>query len=562
MRVAARYTGKFKVPVDVNVRFPVLFTAFLLGLLTGSPAQRPESLWPDLGFLAAILVAFLPLRKYPWALFTLACVAAFQVGNLWITQLPTWPEPLKVEGLPFDAGCTVVGRATGDAFECARGRFLPLDLELVRAEGFDRTGAAFQGKWKPERGTVLAVVRRDFVGVPGARYQVHGKLDCDSGELHSPILLRYRARAVIAPPSTGVSLDRMSDPSPTRSAVNSFRYLLISHLSWGLEKPEDELVAGITFGRKGRRLGGEWAKDFYRAGLSHLIVASGAQVSLLFLPVFFLLGRVRMPQPVKWALLVLLGTMLIGFAQLLGGEPSILRAAVMGCVLLIAVGIGRRAYGLATLSAAGLFWLIDNPLLARDTGFLLSFAASFGIVYLGPPMFEAFSSREPLPKPRLKRGAPLTSLVDAALFHFRAFLRLLTDWTLVTMSAQIGVLPVLACTVGRVSISGFVANLFAVPIAQVILFLGALSGLAGFASPAVSMFLNKILGHLATALMTVAHDFANVPNASVTIEPLPGWTALLWFGICVVVVELRRVLSQRSPKRSPTRDRRDMKTDP
>ena len=43
-------------------------------------------------------------------------------------------------------------------------------------------------------------------------------------------------------------------------------------------------------------------------------------------------------------------------------KPSILRASAMGCILLLSTGLGRRGFGLATLSAAGFYWLIQNPI--------------------------------------------------------------------------------------------------------------------------------------------------------------------------------------------------------
>ncbi len=519
------------------MRLPVIFIAFFLGLLSGSPLAASRSAWPDLFFIAASVIALIIFRRSSKLLLVSIFIVAFLLGNFWISHIPSRPDPLVLINPPVDSGCTITGRAAGETFETREGRFLPLSIEKIRAEGFTLDGSAVQENWTFESGLVLAKIRRDFIAVPGSHYRVHGKLIHDPERFYAPILLRYRIRAIIEPLDGKAIITRIGDPSSSSNASNRFRHLLISHLSWGLGKPEDELVAGITLGRKGRRLGGNWTKDFYQSGLSHLIVASGAQVSLLFMPVFFLLGRIRLPVIAKWILLIFLGATLIGFARLLGGEPSILRSAVMGCVLLLSIGFGRRTFGLATLSAAGLYWLLINPLLMRDVGFLLSFGASFGIIYLGPPLFDVFSIRIPLQKPGLSLIKPFKTLKEISVYSFRLLIRLLTDLTLVTLSAQIGVLPVLACTIGRISLAGFIANLFAVPIAQIILYLGGLSGLGGFVSPVISIFLNGILKYLAIALMSVAHDFADIPYANVPIQPLPGWFAFAWYGLCILAVE-------------------------
>jgi competence protein ComEC len=242
-----------------------------------------------------------------------------------------------------------------------------------------------------------------------------------------------------------------------------------------------------------------------------------------------------------------LAAALIGFARLLGGEPSILRAAAMGCVLLLALGMGRRVHPLATLASAGWFWLGQNPLLIRDTGFLLSLGASFGIIYLGPPLFDiCVPTLQQTPRPPLSGGI-LSLLRDGSIGWFRQLLRFTVMCALVTFTAQLGVLPALACTVGRISVSGFFANLFAVPLGQMVLFLGALSGVSGFICPAFSLSINSLLGHLANALIAVAHDFAHLPLANTKLTPLPVWVALSYYATCVLLVERARLF--RSPNR-------------
>lgn len=526
-------------PANDQMRLAILFAAFFLGLLSGSTAPHHLPPWSQLAWLAASIIVFAFIRQSRTLALAATCFAFLVLGNVWASSLPSWPTPLKIKNIPLDAGCTVVGRSVGEAFESRNGRFLPISVELARPESRGGDHALVPEQWQTVRGIVLVRVPRDVVGIPGARYSVHGKLVSDPDRLRDAILLRYCPRAIIEPRRRRLEMETIDGPTVQAYMLSRLRYLLMSHLSWGLGDEESELVAGITFGRKGRRIGGNWAGDFYRSGLSHLIVASGAQVSLLFLPLFFLLGRVRLPAPVRLTLLTVLGVMLTGFAQLLGGEPSILRAAAMGCILLISVGLGRRTNGLATLSAAGFFWLLRNPLLVRDTGFLLSFGASFGIIYLSPMFFEKFSPREFLPRPPI-HPVSLVMLAAWPIYWFRVFLRLLIDWTLITLTAQIGVFPVLACTVGRVSPVGFVANLFAVPVAQIILYLGALSGLGGFISPAISAGINRLLGSLAVATMAIAHDFASLPFANMTIDPLPAWIALVWYLGCILAVELWR----------------------
>ena len=526
------------------MKIPILFGCFLLGLLAGTSPRISEPAWFHFPLLILSLIpVYIP--KIPRNTYIVFIgIASFFLGVIWITQLPTWPHAFDTTDNAPGNEISVIGIATGSEFECPNGRFMPLSLEKIRVEDCP---------WENAGGIVLATVPNDFISLPGARYEIHGVPDSNPDALHSPLILRYRARAIIRPSSSGICVHKIRQPGMLADFMNRIRYQLMSHLSWGIGLRESELVTGITFGRKGRRFTGNWAGDFYRAGLSHLIVASGAQVSLLFLPILFVLTRIRMPKILRFALLTLLTLVLFGFAQLLGGEPSILRAAVMGAILLLSIGIDRQTFGLATLSVAGWYWLIANPLLIRDIGFLLSFAACFGIIYLSPPLFGRFLGKNPTLhlSPDFSSASKITEIF---LYSLRWLLHLLKGLSVITFSAQIGVVPILACTIGRLSVSGFIANLFAVPIAQIILYLGALSGAGGFVSPVICMKINHILGYLAIILLKVAHDFASIPHANMPIDPLPASFGIIWYLFLILIVEYWRIGYYISLKRKMLRE--------
>ncbi len=532
------------------MRLAYLFAAFILGLLSAEPADSPTLPLLELAGTSLALGIVLHLPRTSVLSPLSMCCAAYFLGAIWMTALPTYPKLLIIEGLPVDRGCSVIGRAYSEAIETPSGKYLPLSLVAVTPEGYSMNCLGAHDQWRTARGIALIRVERDFVGIPGAEYRASGVLVRRPDRLQKPIFIRYRPRALIEPRPDGVSLIFMDKPRPLSEVANRFRYRLMSHLSWGLCDAEGQLVAGVTFGRRGRRLEGNWAGNFYKAGLSHLIVASGAQVSLLFMPVFFLLGRVRVPRIPKWLLLAALGTALVGFARLLGSEPSILRAAAMGCILLLSVGLGKQAFGRAALAAAGWFWLLQNPFLVRDTGFLLSLGASFGIIYFSPPLIE-ICVPEKVPFQTTRKWPSLRYLGGLAVLGLRKMLRFFTLCALITLSAQIGVFPVLATTIGRLSPLGMVANLYAVPLGQMVLFLGALSGLAGFVCPVFSVLINGTLDILASMLMTVAYDFAHLPGSNLAISPLPAWCAVAYYALGLVIVERWR--SRHSQKSRSTR---------
>lgn len=235
------------------------------------------------------------------------------------------------------------------------------------------------------------------------------------------------------------------------------------------------------------------------ASLSHLTAVSGANCALVTGGVFAmcaLLGFSRAWR-VGCALVALLG-----FVVLVTPEPSVLRAAVMGGIVLLALAGGRAARGMPALCLAVIVLVIADPWLARSYGFALSVLATAGLLLLAGPLARVLARWMP---------APL-ALVLA-----------------VPTAAQLACQPVLLLLSPTLPLWGVPANLLAAPAAP----LGTVVGLVACLIAPVSP--------------SLAHGFAAiawVPSAwiaavSRTAEALPGarmpWPAGVP-GIVLVVV--------------------------
>jgi ComEC/Rec2-related protein len=525
------------------MRLTLLFCSFLLGLVASDPAGSGNISWTEaLVLLSGLVVLCFLMRQAYWSV--LACSIMFVLGVMWITWLPTWPRPLSVDDEKHSSTFEILGQAISEGVDTPSGRFLPVRILEFRAVEENAGDQPTEPGPDTACGSALVRISPYFAGIPGATYRCRGRIIASNRLLRSPICARYRPRAVLnwGPDSEDIVL--IGDPPTVSDAINRLRYRIVSHLSWGMGEREGELVAGVVCGRRSRHLNGQWTRDFYQAGLSHLIVASGAQVSLLFLPILFLIAQAGIPMRFRRVLLIVLGILLLGFTRLLGAEPSILRAAAMGILMLLSIGVGRRAFGLAALSSAGLFWLLQNPLLSRDTGFLLSIGSCFGMTYFSGPLMERLAIPDS-PSMPIRAGVP-AFIEDNFSSWLKRIVRFLVTCAITTVSAQLGVMPILAATLGRLSIAGIMSNLFAVPLGQMILVLGAISGIGGFISPAVALFLNKVLGITAGALMTVAHDFARIPWSNAPVSPLPVWAAAVFYLGLAIAVEMSRMKKRKS----------------
>src|SRR4030095_13713369 len=120
---------------------------------------------------------------------------------------------------------------------------------------------------------------------------------------------------------------------------------------------------------------------FRRAGVYHVLAVSGFNVAILAASVWALCRLLRLPHRVSAATAIVV---VIGFALVVGPEPSVLRAVVMAVLVLMATLLDRDASVTNSLALAALAILAVRPGDLHDPGFQLSFAATLGIVTAPP----------------------------------------------------------------------------------------------------------------------------------------------------------------------------------
>ncbi|WP_157002665.1 ComEC/Rec2 family competence protein [Agromyces laixinhei] len=181
------------------------------------------------------------------------------------------------------------------------------------------------------------------------------------------------------------------------------------------------------------------------SSLSHLTAVSGANCAIVTAAAFAFAAMLGLPRLVRAAIAF---TALAGFVVLVTPEPSVVRAAAMAVVVLLAVAAGRPGGPAAALSVAVIVLLVVDPWYARDYGFALSVFATAGLLLLARPLTEALARWMPV---------PIAALIG------------------VPLSAQLACQPVLVLLDPAIALYGVPANLLAAPAAPV----GTVVGLIG-----------------------------------------------------------------------------------
>lgn len=156
--------------------------------------------------------------------------------------------------------------------------------------------------------------------------------------------------------------------------MNSFSYEIASVIQHYVTEPHASVLNGITWGLplKKSLLIYDVMK---RAGLLHLVVASGTNISILSGTILFFFQRFG-----KWfSLAILLLTVAI-YVYIVGFEAPIIRAAIMSIFSFVSLMFGRRTISIYVLFLTAICMGVISPSLITSVSFLLSFSASFGII--------------------------------------------------------------------------------------------------------------------------------------------------------------------------------------
>lgn len=252
--------------------------------------------------------------------------------------------------------------------------------------------------------------------------------------------------------------------------------------------PEAALIRGLTIGDT-EALAPATIEEFRRAGLSHLLAVSGSNVSIVLAAVMLMTSKMA------FRARLLLGAFALSFFVLVvGPDASVLRAAAMGAVGLIALASGRRAEPLHALAAALIAVVVMRPQIVFSLGLHLSVAATAGIIVLTP----------------------------ALLGRLRWLPRVVALPVGVTLGAQAAVLPLLVVAFEEASLIAPIANLLAAPAVPP----ATILGLAGAVVAPLSQSLAEMALHLAAPfaswILFVGRICSDPPWATVQLSSSVG----------------------------------------
>jgi len=295
--------------------------------------------------------------------------------------------------------------------------------------------------------------------------------------------------------------------------------------------------------------------DFQKTGVFHVLVVAGLHVGALAFALYWACRKLRL-SPMWRAAFTL--AVLFAYVAVVEQRAPVLRASLMATIVVLGGFFFRRLDLINSTALAALVLLVARPLALRDSSFQLTFVAIGCIAGLALPWLER--SVQPYARAlRAWRDVTRDAAHEPRVIQFRIDVRSLAHWVssalpqrmgsaaesslagglsmtlrlwellVLTVVLQVGMLPLMARDFHRVTLSGPLANLAAVPLTGVVVPLGFLTLASGLVYHPLGKILAPLLAWLTVLLLRIVQWFAHFPRWSYRIPGPPIWLVVIFF---------------------------------
>lgn len=305
----------------------------------------------------------------------------------------------------------------------------------------------------------------------GDLVSVNGTVEKPESEGYAQYLAKEGINGVVSYPE--VNLVAKNKGAPFKAFLFNLKNSIVDNFGEILPSEESAFLSGLTLGERSD-FSPEFKAAMQTSGTTHLVALSGYNVSIVVVAAMALFAAFLKRRIAFIAAFVFL----FAFVLMTGAEASVVRAAIMGALVVIATESGRIFNPRNAITLAGLIMVLANPkVLVFDVGFELSFLALIGIVYLKPALEEFFY-------------LPAGGKKDAGTFSWRKNL-------LMTGAAQLMVAPILIQSFGNFSPISLISNVLILELIPYTMILGfavaVLSGISHYLALIGSWFVWPLL---------------------------------------------------------------------
>ena len=471
-------------PSRLSLTFLGTFAVTILLLQWWQTATYPAELWIVIGGMTVVagILCLSALRNGGW--FSIAGLAGVAIAFAAVARTTHVPSPNTIDWYANGETATITGTIADDPdARPAETKYTITVDTMVTADGTVQRGL---------RGRTLVTDRsRGAAYRFGDRIVARGKLKrpepFDSFR-YDHYLSRFGIESILESKSLVlIEKPNLGALQSVRKNLYALKDIIESRLNVLLPEPHASFMAGLLTGSR-RGIPKDLTADFQATGLTHIIAISGFNITIVVALIMSFLFWL----PIRMRLLPAFCAIAL-FTVFVGAGAAVVRAAIMGCMGILAICLGRERdvrLALWWTLAIMLFW---NPkYLWYDAGFQLSFLSVTGLIELSPYLER-----------HLRRVPEVLGIRESLQ---------------ATIAAQIATLPLSIALFGRLSLVAPLANILVAPFIPLSMLLGTI----GVIVSVVSMPLGRLIaigGWICLEwIILVTQTLASIPFSSMQIH--------------------------------------------
>ena len=310
--------------------------------------------------------------------------------------------------------------------------------------------------------------------------------------------------------------------------INLVKNSMKNNINKILNKEEAALCIGILVGDR-EAISDETEDNFKNSNLTHMLAVSGSHITYIITALALLLGKIG-----KRFTKIITIIILLFFMALTGFTSSVIRACIMGILVLMASMLHRKSDTINNLGISSIIILFTNPYSIADVGFLLSYGGTIGIVLLGDKITNGIYK---ILKKITKNKLDIESKNNK--FMYKVVKYIIISFS-ITLSANLIIIPIMAYNFSTVSFTFWISNILAAPVMEIVTIFGFIVYFVSIIFPLFAEFLGIFLNFLLSILLKIAEVSSNIIGSNVYIKTPYVIECVIYYLLIFILFEFKK----------------------
>ena len=322
-------------------------------------------------------------------------------------------------------------------------------------------------------------------------------------------------------------------------SINNLSIEIKNKINEIFSQKEGSILQAILIGSKDN-MEDDIAEAFRKSNLSHMLAVSGLHTSYVVMGAAFLISKFKIGKNKGKILTIII---LLFFMNLTGTTLSVARACIMSIYMIVVSLLKKRINIFLSINFSILVLTILNPYCIFDIGLQLSFGGTLGIVLLYKFIKDLIGSNK-----NVQNNETNKKEKNRILKLFKNLKIKIQEIILVSISANIMIMPIMLYHFNTISLTFIISNLLATPIIGILLIMGFMTIIISFIFMPVAKILSIPLNQCLRLFLWIATSISYLPFSTIYM-PKPKLIFVTLYYIIILTVLYSIKIKRKSKKR-------------